>query len=47
METKKPENNLDKTNNVMHDIASLHKKVDTSNDTVKTLSRQWKAQSQP
>ena len=35
METKKTENNLDKTNNVMHDIASLHKKVDTSNDTVK------------
>ena len=34
-ETKKTENNLDKTNDVMHDIASLHKKVDTSNDTEK------------
>ena len=34
-QTKKTENTLDKTNDVMHDIASPHKKVDISCDTVK------------
>ena len=35
VETKKTQNTLNKTNDVMHDIASLHKKVDISCDTVK------------